>query len=473
MPILFYDYGYSTNDMINDSLNHKYFMDGRDNRPKIYHIKGRNESYIIPKVSNNEITIGYNDNNISIYNYLKNSFRAVDNPNFLFLIISDNNDKNWISLIRGIIPHKNKKILLPEIFKKPYNNDIGFHLETMDIEEDHGDNYEEYLKEYVDNFYVLSQNGYLNKIVNFPVFIFHNDKVMANDNLICIYYGDIDNNLYNILKEKIKEYGELNEYDDINSPKYYYTLNLLKYGIEIYIDYILITELNIYEPYNNIIEGEYAKNDAHNNVNIDGNGKIEWSITGEYVNDIFYFDANFSDFPDGMGILFKQGMTWRSFCESEYNTIGFKIYKNDDKEYVGDENGKPIYDLDDNLCIATDLIDNTKQYYNVKIFPLHITTWKDENEDIHGSATTENKKLYDYYMTHCKLDPSGVYGETILNLNDNQNLYINNIKVTYLWQDQLAVARKFILWHPYDDSIDGFHVGGIYSDGKIYMEYDG
>ena len=102
-----------------------------------------------------------------------------------------------------------------------------------------------------------------------------------------------------------------------------------------------------------------------------------------------------------------------------------------------------------------------------------ITTWKDENEDIHGSATTENKKLYDYYITHCKLDPSGVYGETILNLNDNQNLYINNIKVTYLWQDQLAVARKFILWHPYDDSIDGFHVGGIYSDGKIYMEYDG
>jgi hypothetical protein len=41
-----------------------------------------------------------------------------------------------------------------------------------------------------------------------------------------------------------------------------------------------------------------------------------------------------------------------------------------------------------------------------------------------------------------------------------------------LWQDQSALDGKFIFWYPVDDSIDGFHIGGIWGDGKIYMEYD-
>lgn len=457
MPTLFNDYGYSTNEKINLSFEHIWMFD-HDYRPdpEIYHIRGRNESYIIPKVSNNELTIGYNDNNISIYNYLKTSFRAVDNPNFLFLIISDNNDKNWINLIRGIIPHKNKKIFLPEIFKKPYNNDIGFHLEILEDEKNYGDNYEEYLKEYVDNFYVLSQNGYLNKIVNFPLFITGNKS-----NFNTRYSEEDYTNLYNILKSKIVEYGE-------KVDENYYHFFPLDYGIEIYLDYILIAEL-LYYFKENVFGIILNMGNIHSNGQITEN-LIEWDSFGEYLESNFkYTSSNI----DTHSIPFRYGMTWRSFCMSEYNTIGFKIYKNDDKEYVGDENGNPIYDLDDNLCLATDSINSTYQYYNVKIFPLHVTTWKDDNNDIHGSATTENKKLYDYYIMHCKKDTDGVNGETILFLNDNQNLYINNTKITHLYQDQAALGSKFIIWDPYDDSIDGFHIGGIYSDGKIYMRYDG
>lgn len=115
------------------------------------------------------------------------------------------------------------------------------------------------------------------------------------------------------------------------------------------------------------------------------------------------------------------------------------------------------------------LIENEKKVIYNPIFPLYITTWKDEDNNIHGEATTVTKKLYDYFMENSILDPTGAYGERLLYLSDNQVLYINGIKV-----ECLIYAPKdgeYIRWYPWD--IGGWYDwGGLLSDGSIYLEWD-
>lgn len=122
------------------------------------------------------------------------------------------------------------------------------------------------------------------------------------------------------------------------------------------------------------------------------------------------------------------------------------------------------------------LIQNEKMIAYNPIFPLYITTWKDDEQNVHGEATKVNKKLYDYYMENCIVDPQGAEGETILYLSDDQVLYINNIKVQYLCQSPMQISNGAVAWYPNDiwstpnNWYSGY--GGLYSDGSIYEEWD-
>lgn len=118
-----------------------------------------------------------------------------------------------------------------------------------------------------------------------------------------------------------------------------------------------------------------------------------------------------------------------------------------------------------------------KVKYN-PIFPLYITTWKDEDNNIHGEATTVTKKLYDYFIENSILDPEGYNGERILYLSDDQVLYINGIKVEQLMQFP-TLGRGSVSWYPNDvwdidiDGVNWYHPGdGLCSDGSIYVDWD-
>lgn len=120
------------------------------------------------------------------------------------------------------------------------------------------------------------------------------------------------------------------------------------------------------------------------------------------------------------------------------------------------------------------LIQNEKMIKYNSIFPLYITTWKDNKQDVHGETTKVNKKLYEYYMENCIADPQGVNGETILHLSNDQVLYIDGIKVTHLYQDSSTVLQKTIQWYPNNvwDANSWYYGGGIHADGSIYVVYD-
>lgn len=122
------------------------------------------------------------------------------------------------------------------------------------------------------------------------------------------------------------------------------------------------------------------------------------------------------------------------------------------------------------------LIQNEKRITYNPIFPLYITTWKDEDNNVHAEATKANKKLYEYYMENCIVDPQGAEGETILYLSDDQVLYINNIKVQYLGQSPMQISEGAVAWFPNDiwNTPNNFYPGrgGLYSDGSIYEEWD-
>lgn len=112
--------------------------------------------------------------------------------------------------------------------------------------------------------------------------------------------------------------------------------------------------------------------------------------------------------------------------------------------------------------------------YNNPLFPLNITLSKDEEKNVYADACQSVKRLYDYYMENCILDPTGVQGETLLELTDEQELYIDGIKVTKLYQDASAVLYQSVQWYP--NNVWSVNVmyngGGIRSDGSIFVKYD-
>lgn len=113
--------------------------------------------------------------------------------------------------------------------------------------------------------------------------------------------------------------------------------------------------------------------------------------------------------------------------------------------------------------------------YNNSLFPIHITLKEiDSSHDYYADTTIKTKKLYDYYMANCILDPMGAQGETILELTDEQELYIDGIKVTQLYQDGYTVSQKTVQWYPNNlwDASAWYYGGGIHADGSIYVEYD-
>jgi hypothetical protein len=118
------------------------------------------------------------------------------------------------------------------------------------------------------------------------------------------------------------------------------------------------------------------------------------------------------------------------------------------------------------------LIQSEKRTTYNPIFPLYITTWKDDKKNVHGEATKATKKLYDYFMKNSILDPTGAWGERFLDLSDEQMLYINGIKVERLYH--YPPDGEIISWHPNDvwDIDSWYGWGGLFSDGSIYVEWD-
>lgn len=113
-------------------------------------------------------------------------------------------------------------------------------------------------------------------------------------------------------------------------------------------------------------------------------------------------------------------------------------------------------------------------YNNNPLFPINITLTKKENQDVYADASQSVKRLYDYYMENCVLDSNKLFGETHLYLTDKQELYIDGIKVTKLFQDSNNITQKSVQWYP--DNVWSTNVwyaaGGLRADGSILIHYD-
>lgn len=147
----------------------------------------------------------------------------------------------------------------------------------------------------------------------FPMYIF-SDEVIAEWGMTVAYsYGDY-RALRKYLKDIIMENGE-------GSNDQY--LDLLQYGIEIYVDYILIYDMR-YNVEHDYIYASTNVFGASDNLVI-SDAEIHWDV---YMIDNKYPESTFSyGFKESLAdsVVYRSGMTWRSFCESEYNTGGFSI----------------------------------------------------------------------------------------------------------------------------------------------------
>ena len=183
--------------------------------------------------------------------------------------------------------------------------------------------------------------------IDFPLYIFANEYELDMFMYTAYSYGDYGN-LMNYLKEVMM----------LNSNKESdYGIYPLECGIEIYVDYILIGELFIGESEDYIGGSTYVPGNSSLTIM---NTEIKWdawNIGDNYAETTFSYGIK-SSLADS--VVYRCGMTWRSFCESEYNTVGFRIDKHpytDEDVIVHDDGilikGGILY------CKPTDLIEST------------------------------------------------------------------------------------------------------------------
>ena len=149
--------------------------------------------------------------------------------------------------------------------------------------------------------------------IDFPLYIFANEY--ESDRFMCIAYSYGDySNLMEYLKEVMMIYGD-------KDPEY--SISPLKYGIEIYVDYVLIYDLSIggdnYIFGSTYIPGNSSLQITNTKINWDA-----WTLVDNYVENTFSYGIKESMAEE---VTYREGMTWRSFCESEYNTVEFRIEK--------------------------------------------------------------------------------------------------------------------------------------------------
>ena len=102
-------------------------------------------------------------------------------------------------------------------------------------------------------------------------------------------------------------------------------LDPLQYGIEIYLDYIAISDVYYNVEYDDLNGVTYVSGGFNGFAILDS--EINWDV---HPIDKAYPEATFSyglKQSIAENVVYRSGMTWRSFCESEYNTVGFRIDK--------------------------------------------------------------------------------------------------------------------------------------------------
>ena len=139
-----------------------------------------------------------------------------------------------------------------------------------------------------------------------------------------------------------------------------YRIIPLKYGIEIYVDYVLIYDLFI-DSDNYIFGSTYIPGSSSLQIT---NTEIiwdSWTLGDNYNENTFSYGIKESMAEE---VTYREGMTWRSFCESEYNTVGFRIDKHPvtGEDVIVHDSGILIYDYPV-YCKPTDLINPT--FYTV------------------------------------------------------------------------------------------------------------